>query len=328
MVRNSLLILLIVMFSRSLAQYAPQAGLPGSTALPATSPLFKAWATQAYIERGFLEIGDTTIAVNGNNKASFGQIKNIYGPADGRVVSLGDKGSVTIVLQQPLYDGPGWDFAVFENGFRSLTDSSMAFLELAYVEVSSDGKHFFPFPSVSLTPDSIQIGAFDMLDASKIHNLAGKYIAGYGVPFDLNDLAVYQRNGLDLNNVYYVRIRDVGGSISPLLASYDSQGHVINDPYPTPYPTCGFDLDAIGLINIKQNNVVKIYPNPSNGQIFIQSPSTINRLIIIDLQGNIVFEKRVNVKFLKIKLSNLKSGLYFCILIGDNMRAVEELILL
>ncbi len=327
MTRNILNILLLMIFFRSLAQYAPQAGMPGSTALPATSPIFKAWAIQAYIERGFLELGDTTVAINGNNRASFGQIENIYGPADGRVVSLGDKGYVTVFLPQPLYDGPGWDFAVFENGFPNPSDSSMAFLELAYVEVSSDGKHFFTFPCVSLTPDSVQIGGFDMLDASKIHNLAGKYIAGYGVPFDLNELAGYQPNGLNLDSIYYIRIRDVGGSISPLLASYDNQGHIINDPYPTPYQTCGFDLDAIGFIHIKPNNVVKIYPNPSHGQIFIQSPILFNKLIIIDLQGRIVFEKRVNVKFLKIKLSNLKSGLYFCILIGYNMRAVEEIIL-
>jgi hypothetical protein len=35
-------------------------------------------------------------------------------------------------------------------------------------------------------------------------------------------------------------------------ASYDSQGHQINDPWPTNFPTGGFDLDAVGVINEKK----------------------------------------------------------------------------
>ena len=34
-----------------------------------------------------------------------------------------------------------------------------------------------------------------------------------------------------------------------LYASYDSQGNIINDPFPTPFETGGFDLDAIGVIH-------------------------------------------------------------------------------
>ncbi len=321
-------ILLVLLSFRSLAQYAPQAGLPGSTALPANSPVFKAWAQQAVVTRGYINLADTNFSINGNNHASYGQIANIYGPADGQVISLGDRGEATIILDYPLYDGPGYDFAVFENGFASLSESSMAFLELAFVSVSSDGKHFFTFPAVSLTQDTNQIGPFDMLQASKLHNLAGKYIAGYGVPFDLADLSQYSTQGLDLENIRFIRITDVCGSINPLLASYDSQGNIINDPFPTPYPTSGFDLDAVGLINIKQNPPVKIYPNPSNGQIFVQSTQIVKKLIIKDLQGRTVFEKSYNVKFFKIFLSNLKSGLYFCLVKGDNFTSTVELILL
>ena len=32
----------------------------------------------------------------------------------------------------------------------------------------------------------------------------------------------------------------------------DSQGHQINDPWPTNFPTGGFDLDAVGVINEKK----------------------------------------------------------------------------
>jgi hypothetical protein len=42
---------------------------------------------------------------------------------------------------------------------------------------------------------------------------------------------------------------DVVGSITPAYATYDSQGNMVNDPWPTPYSSSGFDLDAVGVIN-------------------------------------------------------------------------------
>ncbi len=54
----------------------------------------------------------------------------------------------------PLWNGPGPDFAVFENAF---TDE---FLELALVAVSSDGINYFEFPAISLSPVDEQIAGF------------------------------------------------------------------------------------------------------------------------------------------------------------------------
>ncbi len=58
---------------------------------------------------------------------------------------------------------------------------SSSFLELAFVEVSTDSVHFVRFPAVSLTNPAVQTGAFGTTDARNIHNLAGKYIANYGL---------------------------------------------------------------------------------------------------------------------------------------------------
>ncbi len=322
---KSLIICLLITF-QSLAQYAPQAGLPGSSAIPASSPVFTGWARYATISRGYIELGDTNLSINGSNRASFGSVENVYGPADGKPVSLGDKGTITIFLSQPVYDGPGWDFAVFENGFRSITDSTMAFLELAYVSVSSDGKLFFTFPSISLTQDTAQIDGFGMLKANKIYDLAGKYIAGYGVPFDLSELSDFQNSGLDLNNIHYIRIQDVGGCINPICASYDSQGHIINDPYPTPFASSGFDLDAVGLIHQRRPSSVYLYPNPTAGIINIQSNQIIKSLLIKDIQGNTILRNSLNVNFFKLNLSNLKSGLYFCILREKDLQETAVII--
>jgi len=81
-------------------------------------------------------------------QASFGDESEALGVAEGNsvdVLSLGDMGQATLTFDVEIEDGEGWDFAVFEN---SLDDT---FLELAFVEVSSDGEDFYLFPAVSLT---------------------------------------------------------------------------------------------------------------------------------------------------------------------------------
>ncbi len=304
-------------------QFAPQAGLSGSTAILASSTLIKDWAHYITIDRGYINAGDSSFSIDGTNRATYGDENAASGPADGKVISLGDGGSATIFIPQGIYDGPGYDFVVFENGFLSTTDSNLAFLELAFVEVSNDGKNFVRFPAISLTQDTVQIGSFGWLDARKIHNLAGKYIGGYGVPFDLSELT---GQGIDLKNIHYIRITDVIGTINPYLASYDSQGHIINDPFPTPFPSCGFDLDAVGLININPSAQIKIFPIPTNGLINIISGKNISEILITDNQGKTIYKSQPNVKFFKINLSQVQSGLYFCIIKTENQTFCRKLI--
>lgn len=226
--------------------YPAAAGEEGSTAIAANDPRIIGWATSVTS----LIRGPQDIAFPTGERASFGTGSEALGQAQGNafnVVSLGDGGSITVSFDFPIANKPGPDFAVFENGF----DAGFGyFLELAFVEVSSDGVNFARFPSVSLTPTSEQLGNFDVIDPTDIHNLAGKYSAGYGTPFDLSDIAPAE--GLDLYNIHYVRIVDVVGRVTPTgdyIPSLDSQGHIINDPYETPYITGGFDLDGIAVLN-------------------------------------------------------------------------------
>ena len=123
------------------AQYPPAAGQAGSTAVPHDSACFIDWAISCNIVRGFVNISDTTIVVASSNCASYGAEADVAGIADNVVVSLGDSGIADVFFSVPLADGNGFDFAVFEN---PLNDS---FLELAFVEVSSDGINFFRIPA-------------------------------------------------------------------------------------------------------------------------------------------------------------------------------------
>ena len=271
-----------------MAQYAPAAGQVGTTAIHKDSSIIVAWASGITVTRGYVNISDTTETHEGSNFASFGVPENALGAANGiseNVVSLGDGGNAILTFLRPIKNGLGPDFCIFENGIND------NFLELAHVEVSSDGLHYVRFPSSSLTQTGTQIGTFGTIDPTKISNLAGKYRQGFGTPFDLQDLS--DSSGIDLNHITHVRIIDVVGSIDPIFGSADSQGNMINDLFPTPFFSCGFDLDAVGVIHQGELNLDKlsysevfVFPNPNSGVFSLQTNGfDIEEIRLIDSLG-------------------------------------------
>lgn len=222
--------------------FAPAAGLAGSTAIPRDSPDIIAWASAVgEVQLGYQDLSDPDLGF-----VSYGVPEDALGVADAHVdslpvFSLGDAGFITLRFASPIQDTPGPDLAVFENAFID------SFLELAFVEVSSNGIDFFRFPSISHTQPHTQIGAFGALDPTNIHNLAGKYRRGFGTPFDLFELAGISPL-LNVQAVTHVRVVDVVGSIDPLYARFDSLGNIINDPWPMLVESSGFDLDAIAVL--------------------------------------------------------------------------------
>ena len=177
MIKKLLLSLLLISSIITAQSYAPHAGQVSSTAIAKSSSVFIGWATGITVVRGPQDIANPTGPL-----ASSGNPNDALGGTSTSVVSLGDGGSATVTFASPIANGSGFDFAVFENGF------SDTFLELGFVEVSSDGINFFRFPSHSETQTTTQIGGFGAVDCRYINNLAGKYRANFGTPFDLSDL--------------------------------------------------------------------------------------------------------------------------------------------
>lgn len=311
--RIALICILFPLFVQ--AQFEPGVGQIGSSAIYKDSSMITSWARECVVERGLQNILDTSLGY-----ASVGDEFSATGPAlENGVVSLGDGGVITCTFQNLIHNLPGPDFVVFENGFDNY------FLELALVEVSSDGTHFFRFPATSNTNTNQQISSFDSLDATLINNLAGKYRAGYGTPFDLSDLIIDTL--LDLQKITHVRIIDVVGIIDPNLGTYDQYNHLINDPFPTPFPSGGFDLDAIGVIHetVDVNeqyldHSISIYPNPcpKNQSFFIESDVDIITYKIYDLYGHVLSPHK----------SISKPGIYFIYMTLENQKTcIKKLII-
>ena len=291
------------------AQFAPEVGVAGTTAMHADSSAFVAWATGCVIERGPIQIGVTDSLV------SYGVDSDALGKADNMVVSLGDGGTAVLTFASPICNRRGPDFAVFENPFHN---APHCFLELAFVEVSSDGENYFRFPAVSNVPFDTQMGGFGVMDATLIHNFAGKYEVFYGTPFDLDELEDNAK--LDKSRITHVRLVDVVGTINPEYATYDSEGHIVNDPFPTPYWSSGFDLDAVGVIHdlahndVPENgdNAVSVYPNPATDRLFVKG-NNIQSVEVFNIVGQQVMCSAETV----LELGDLTSGIYFVRVVAE-----------
>lgn len=291
-----------------MAQFAPPAGQPGTTAMYKDSSAFIDWAISCTVTRGLQDTSDNSLGY-----ANVGDETMALGMAGAKgVVSLGDGGYAILQFNQPIADGPGPDLAVFENSFND------SFLELAFVEVSSDGLNYFRFPATSNSDTTVQTASFGSTDATLINNLAGKYRALYGTPFDLAELP--SNTLLNPMAITHVKIIDVIGSIQKQYCSRDQFNHIINDPWPTGFGSGGFDLDAIGVIHNQSNVAIKeneldrvfnIFPNPANGQLHLNTSIHEAYLVTVsNTLGDILIQTNSNNAASTISLEGLKEGVY------------------
>ena len=299
------------------------AGTPGSSAIAADSSAFVAWATGVTVTRGPRKISDPSlgVAATGTESNAVGQatLNNVYD-----VVSLGDGGTALVTFALPITNGDGPDFAVFENGF---SDNS---LELAFVEVSSDGQRFVRFPATCLTQNTTQLGNAGQTDPTNLNNLAGKYRIGFGTPFDLEELR--DSTGINIDSIVYVRIVDVVGCIDPQYATRDQYGNIINDPWPTPFESSGYDLTGVGVIHeltpgVGINEAVavvdNIYPNPTTGRITV-STRRAAEAALYDLSGRQVAVYALAEGKNTLDLTTFQNGVYMLRVEGTVNKVVKR----
>lgn len=304
-------------------QFCGAVGTEGCNAVSKDSSAIVGWATGCVVTRG-----PQNIAVDGSPLVSYGSSHCGIGPAEGvsadttKIVSLGDGGMALLTFAHPIKNGPGPDLAVFENSLNH------TFLEMAFVEVSTDGERFVRFPATSLTQTEVQIGNGGSVDPTNVNNLAGKFKVGYGTPFDLEELR--DSTGIDIDSIVYVRLVDVVGSIDPQYGTYDAYGHIINDPYPTPFWSSGFDLDAVAVLNQRTNAIadvdtprVNLYPNPATNRVTLSVGSTQQHsATIYDMRGREVMCTTFSGMTYQMNIENLAAGVYMLRVDGTTSKLV------
>jgi len=114
----------------------------------------------------------------------------------------------------------------------------------------------------------------------------------------------------------------VVGCIQPAFATFDSKDNIVNDPWPTPFNTGGFDLDAVGVLHFTystEDQSVFLYPNPVIDHVTINvlSGNTFN-MVLNDISGKTILEKESIKNNSTIDLGFLPSGIYFCTFTLEN----------
>jgi hypothetical protein len=176
--------------------------------------------------------------------AAFGMESDVLGDA-GTPFSLGDGGSITVAFDMEIANGAGDDFAVFENGFAW----NGVYMELGFVEVSSNGMDFARMPAFC-RQDSV-VGTWDTSESALFYNLAGNFVGGTGL--DLQDLVtagdpLVSSGAVDLDHILFVRVVDVIGDLAG-NATQDFIGRPVADPYPSSGEGSGMDVTGFAIIN-------------------------------------------------------------------------------
>ena len=172
------------------------------------------------------------------------------------------------------------------------------------------------------------------MDATKIDNLAGKYRSLYGTPFDLQELSGIIQ--LDITSITHLKIIDVVGSINTLYSNYDKNLNIINDPWPTPFSSSGFDLDAVGVINAsgvgiekhKRSLEINIFPNPVSSELRVRSSEFKGKTVlkIRDLLGNEIRSFELYSVSSELDISDLNPGIYFVSIENETGKSITKLI--
>lgn len=321
-------LMLFAVCGAATAQFDGAVGTTGCKAIQYNDSRIVNWATSCTVYRGLRDIADTATnplrASFGNDTVAIGPISASDASNTMAAVSLGDSGVAVLTFETPIANGEGPDFAVYENGFGD------GFLELAFVEVSSDGQRFVRFPATSNTPTTSQVGSFaNNMDPTLMNNLAGKYRIGWGTPFDLEELR--DSAGLDVNNITHVRLIDCIGTIDPLHCTYDAHGNIVNDPYPTKFESGGYDLTGVAVLNQRSANItvadmanVKVFPNPCRNWLKMEGMPIGEEYRIFDQSGNVVKLGVCNENSFCIDVEGLKSGLYVLRIGGIAKKIVKK----
>lgn len=322
--------LITLLFGKfSYAQFDPQVLFGSKQAIYRDSNIIKGWATICNVSRGWQNYLDTSLGKATVGSEFYGTLK-----ADGSVISLGDSGIAILQFDNPISDKEGPDFCVFENGFTLGNAQSDSHMELAFVEVSSDGIHYVRFPATSYIDTSIQLGNFDGSNATLVDGLAGKYVSGYGTPFDLNVFAAL--SSINIGKITHVKLIDVVGNKDAQYPARDKNGRKIIDPWPTPFAASGFDLDAVGVINQlyetdvleKEETAFSAYPNPLKMGDNI-TLNNLNNHAQISLKNNLGMEVFYSVSNEQkiIETNGFEAGIYI-LTITQNKQTLHQKIVI
>jgi hypothetical protein len=167
-----------------------------------------------------------------------------------------------------------------------------------------------------------------------VDGLAGKYVSGYGTPFDLNIFAAL--SSINIGKITHVKLIDVVGNKDAQYPARDKNGRKIIDPWPTPFAASGFDLDAVGVINQlyatnvleKEEPSISFYPNPvkMGENIMLNNLKNNAQISLVNKLGEEVFYSVSNDQKV-IETNNFEAGIYI-LTVTQNKQNIHQKIVI
>ena len=126
---------------------------------------------------------------------------------------------------------------------------------------------------------------------------------------------------------------DVVGCVAPRYATRDSRGHIINDPYPTPFHSSGFDLDGVCVLNgwrpngVEENTMVNhtltVYPNPCHSTLTLNTEAH-DVVMLFNMQGALLQRVVATDNTTTLNMQDLPAGMYIVRCGNQSAKVVKQ----
>ena len=111
--------------------------------------------------------------------------------------------------------------------------------------------------------------------------------------------------------------------------SYDAFGHIVNDPWPTPFNSCGFDLTGVGVIHQKTVGIedhdvthITVYPNPCNDRIYVNLDE-VQRVELYNMNGRLLEIIQPDDTHFMLDMQQYPAGLYL-LRVGNGVQKIMK----
>lgn len=219
---------------------------------------------------------------------------------------------------------------VYVNGFITKLDTSGNFIWARKMNGGSNNSVAVEAIAIDAQGNSYIAGEFN---GSSLTGATGLTVYGG------DDVFIAKLNALGV----FEWVKSAGSNVSDELRgiAVDAQGNsYITGVYENTATFGAFSLTSLGsedafiakisdgsLSSIENNEfqTVNIYPNPTNSFLFIESETPIEKLIIRDLSGKIVYQSSNSIEE-KVDVQNLNSGIYILEIMFENIRIIKKFV--
>ena len=117
-----------------------------------------------------------------------------------------------------------------------------------------------------------------------------------------------------------------------LYGTTDKNGHIINDPYPTAFGSCGFDLSGVAVMNgwtptavnnYQQEISFVAYPNPCQNVLNVNNVTVNEPVSLFNAMGQQIWNGMTQDTYFQLDMQSYPAGIYM-LQIGTQMTKIVK----